>query len=73
MTKESGKFTVTVPDDYVMERVLEVQYGGDIEIESTLKDNDYFLLTVTLEDSVVTVSFRTTHYAIAIDPPEVRF
>jgi hypothetical protein len=64
---------VTVPDDYVMERVLAVRYGGDIEIESTLKDNDYFLLTVTLEDSVVTVSFRTAHYAIAIDPPEVRF
>lgn len=73
VTKESGKFTVTVPDDYVMERVLAVRYGGDIEIESTLKDNDYFLLTVTLEDSVVTMSFRTAHYAIAIDPPEVRF
>lgn len=73
VTKESGKFTVSVPETYAMAEILRLRHNGDVQIDNVLKDYDYFLLTVTLSDSVVTMSFRTANYAIVITPPEITF
>lgn len=73
VTKESGKFTVTVPDTYAMAEILRLRYNGDVQLDKALKDYDYFLLTVTMADSAVAMTFKTANYAIALIPPEIAF
>ena len=73
VTKERGKFTVTVPDTYAMAEILRLRYNGDVQLDKALKDYDYFLLTVTMADSIVSMTFKTANYAIALTPPEIAF
>ena len=47
LQKETDGFSLTLPDNFTVERAVETQYGGDIELESELSSEvSYFLLTV---------------------------
>ena len=50
-----------------------LRYNGDVQLDKALKDYDYFLLTVTMADSAVAMTFKTANYAIALTPPEIAF
>lgn len=58
LQKDSGGFTLTIPDDMTVESVISEKFGGVIELQDELSDeSSYFVIVVSSDDGDVILSF----------------
>lgn len=73
LEKQSGGFNLNVAKGFTVTGALAEQFGEEIELLSDLSaDKEYFVITVTLDESSVKLYF-STGYMICLDPPQIVF
>ena len=74
LQKEADSFSLTLPDHFTVEQAVEAKHGGDIELQSELRDDlCYFVLTVTSDESTVKMWFMFSDFTITLDTPQIVF
>ena len=72
--KSADGFTLSIPENFTVEKVIETKYGGDIEIQGDLNHNlCYFVITVSVDKTTVNLWFNFTELTITLDPPSIIF
>ena len=70
--KSAEGFTVTIPKGMTVQKAVEKQYGGEIELAEELELLKYFLIIVTIEKVSVVLPFGFL-MEITLDPPSIIF
>lgn len=70
--KSAEGFTVTIPNGMTVQKAVEKQYGGEIELTEEFELLNYFLITVTIEKVNVVLPFGFL-MEITLDPPSIIF
>lgn len=76
LQKKADGFSITIPDHFTVEQAVETQYGGDIELQNGYEiDTDlcYFVITVTSDESTVSLWFTFSDLTVTLDPPQIVF
>ena len=76
LQKRADGFSLTIPDHFTVEQAVETQYGGDIELQIGYEiDTDlcYFVITVTSDESTVSLCFAFFNLTVALDPSQIVF
>ena len=76
LQKKADGFSLTLPDHFTVEQAVETQYGGDIELQDGYEISDdlcYFVITVTSDESTVSLWFTFSDLTITLDPPQIVF
>lgn len=76
LQKKADGFSLTIPDHFTVEQAVETQYGGDIELQNGYEiDTDlcYFVITVTSDESTVSLWFTFSDFTVTLDPPQIIF
>lgn len=76
LQKKADGFSLTLPDHFTVEQAVETQYGGDIELQNGYEISDelcYFVITVTSDESTVSLWFTFSDLTISLDPPAIVF
>ena len=76
LQKKADGFSLTIPDHFTVEQAVETQYGGDIELQNGYEiDTDlcYFVITVTSDESTVSLWFMFSDLTVTLDPPQIVF
>lgn len=76
LQKKADGFSLTLPDHFTVEQAVETQYGGDIELQYGYEiDTDlcYFVITVTSDESTVSLCFAFFNLTVALDPSQIVF
>lgn len=76
LQKKADGFSLTIPDHFTVEQAVETQYGGDIELQNGYEiDTDlcYFVITVTSDESTVSLWFTFSDFTVTLDPPQIVF
>ena len=76
LQKKADGFSLTFPDHFTVEQAVETQYGGDIELQDGYEISDdlcYFVITVTSDESTVSLWFTFSDLTITLDPPQIVF
>lgn len=73
--KEETGFVLALPKDYGLKDIIQTKYSGQDIALGTFADKEYFLLTVTVEESSVSFWFgvKVSASGIAVDPPSIVF
>lgn len=73
MKTQSG-FTITFPENYSLQNVLESKYQSDVTLPDNMDNSlSYFILTITSGDSVVTIKLLPLLISIYISPTRIIF
>lgn len=70
--KSAEGFTVTIPKGMTVQKAVEKQYGGEIELTEELGMFEYFLITVTMDKESVVLPFKF-EMVITLDTPSIIF
>ena len=70
--KSAEGFTITIPKGMTVQKAVEKQYGGEIELTEDLAMLDYFLITVTMDKESVVLPFKF-EMVITLDTPSIIF
>lgn len=76
LQKKADGFSLTIPDYFTVEQAVETQYGGDIELQNGYEISDdlcYFVITVTSDESTVSLWFTFSDFTVTLDPPQIVF
>ena len=76
LQKKADGFSLTIPDHFTVEQAVEMQYGGDIELQNGYEISDelcYFVITVTSGESTVSLWFAFSDLTVTLDPPQIVF
>lgn len=76
LQKKADGFSLTIPDHFTVEQAVETQYGGDIELQNGYEiDTDlcYFVITVTSDESTVSLWFTFSGLTVMLNPPQIIF
>lgn len=76
LQKQSDGFSLTLPDHFTVEQAVEMQYGGDIELQNGYEISDdlcYFVITVTSGESAISLWFMFSDLIVTLDPPQIVF
>ena len=78
LQKKTDGFSLTFPNLFTVEQAVEMQYGGDIELQNGYEiDTDlcYFVIIVTSDESAVSLwfTFDVDVEGVALDPPQIIF
>ena len=76
LQKKADGFSLTIPDHFTVEQAVETQYGGDIELQNGYEISDdlcYFVITVTSDESTVSLWFTFSDLTVTLDPPQIVF
>lgn len=76
LQKKADGFSLTLPDHFTVEQAVETQYGGDIELQNGYEISDdlcYFVITVTSDESTVSLWFTFSGFTVTLDPPQIVF
>lgn len=76
LQKKADGFSLTIPDHFTVEQAVETRYGGDIELQNGYEiatDLCYFVITVTSDESTVSLWFTFSDFTITLDPPQIVF
>ena len=78
LQKKTDGFSLTFPNLFTVEQAVEMQYGGDIELQNGYEiDTDlcYFVIVVTSDESAVSLwfTFDVDVEGVALDPPQIVF
>lgn len=76
LQKKADGFSLTLPDHFTVEQAVETQYGGDIELQDGYEISDdlcYFVITVTSDESTVSLWFTFSDFTVTLDPPQIVF
>ena len=72
--KDTDGFTLTLPEGFTVEQAIEQKYGADIVLDQELQaDLNYFMIVVTVENSIVRIPFRFSDLTVTLDPPQIVF
>lgn len=74
LKKQADSFSLTIPEDFTVEKAIETKYGGNIELKDELQnDLCYFVITVTAETSSVNLNYLlySSVTDIEIKPPQI--
>ena len=76
LQKNADGFSLTMPEDYTVEKALEDKYGGEVWLKDELSDSTaYFVITVTVEKTSLNLwfTFGAEITGVTIDPPHIIF
>ena len=76
ITRDTGGFSIAVPERFTVKKAVEKKYGGEITLDGELNaENSYFVLTVTADTSAVKLwlIFSSDATGIFLDPPATVF
>ena len=76
LQKKADGFSLTIPDYFTVEQAVETQYGGDIELQNGYEISDdlcYFVITVTSDESTVSLWFTFSGLTVTLDTPQIVF
>lgn len=74
--KSTDSFTITIPDDFSVEKAVEEKFGAEIVLqdESDIQDDlCYFVLVVSVDESTVRLPFSFSAITITLSPSEIVF
>ena len=73
LEKQSGGLNLNVAKGFTVTGAVAEQFGGEIELLSELSaDKEYFVITVTFDESSVNLYF-STGYMLYLDTPQIVF
>ena len=73
---DGGGFSLTLPKDLTVEKVIEAKYGGDIQLQESLQSGvPYFVITVSDGENSLNMyfSFGAEVEGITLNPPQIVF
>ena len=76
LQKGSDGFSLTIPENFTVEKAIEIKYGGDIQLQKELQHGlYYFVITVTSEKRMVSLWFLFGEKidGITLSPPSIIF
>lgn len=74
LEKKADGFSLMFPDHFTVEQAVEAKHGGDIELQSELRDDlCYFVITVTSDESMVRLWFMFSDFTVTLDTPQIVF
>ena len=76
LKKSIDGFSLTLPQDFSVEKAIEVKNGGDIELQGELqKDVPYFVISVSSGNDVLDMYFMIgeSEMSITLNPPSIVF
>ena len=76
LQKNTDGFSLALPDHFTVEQAVETKYGGDIELQNGYEISDdlcYFVITVTSDESTVSLWFTFSDFTVTLDPPQIVF
>ena len=74
LEKSADGFSLTLPDHFTVEQAIEIKYGGDVSFEKELEsDKAYFVISVTSDESVVSLWFTFYDLTVTLNPPQIIF
>ena len=74
LKKDTDGFTFSIPENLTVEKAIETKYGGDIEIQEKLSSSlCYFVITVSVDETLINLWFNFTELTITLDPPSIIF
>lgn len=74
--KSADSFTLTLLDGFTVKQAIEEKYDADIVLKD---ENDlqtevcYFVIVVTVDESVVRLPFSFFDFTVMLDPPQIVF
>lgn len=72
--KDTDGFTLTLPEGFTVEQAIEQKYGADIVLDQELQaDLNYFMIVVTVEDSIVRIPFHFSDFTVTLDTTHIIF
>lgn len=76
LQKNADGFSLTMPEDYTVEKALEDKYGGEVWLKDELSGSTaYFVITVAVEKTSLNLwfIFGAEVTGITLDPPHIIF
>ena len=74
MQKQSDGFSLTIPEDFTVEKAIETKYNADIELKDEIQDNlCYFVITVSVDETAVNLWFSFNELTVTLDSPSIIF
>ena len=76
LQKQTDGFSLTIPEDFTVEKAIETKYGGDITLMDELSDSTaYFVITVSCDKNSVDLwfVFGAEVAGLIFDSPQIIF
>lgn len=76
LKKGTGGFSLTIPEDFTVEKAIEAKYGADIVFQDEIKNGlCYFIISVWVEKTSISLwfAFGGRVENITLDPPQIIF
>ena len=76
LKKDTESFSITIPENYTVEKAIRQKYGSQAEIQSELQnDLPYFIISVSVDESIVDLRFvfNVKAVGISLNPSEIVF
>ena len=72
LQKQTDGFSLTIPEDFTVEKAIETKYNADIELKDELQDNlCYFVITISVDETAVNLWFSFNELMITLDPSQI--
>ena len=74
LQKQTDGFSLTIPEDFTVEKAIETKYNADIELKDEIQDNlCYFVITVSVDKTAVNLWFSFNELTVTLNPPQIIF
>ena len=74
LQKQTDGFSLTIPEDFTVEKAIETKYNADIELQDELhNDLCYFVITVSVDKTAVNLWFSFNELTVTLNPPQIIF
>lgn len=74
LQKQTDGFSLTIPEDFTVEKAIETKYNADIELKDEIQDNlCYFVITVSVDETAVNLWFSFNELTVTLDSPSIIF
>lgn len=74
LQKQTDGFSLTIPEDFTVEKAIETKYNADIELQDELhNDLCYFVITVSVGKTAVNLWFSFNELTVTLAPPQIIF
>ena len=74
LSQNSDGFSLTIPEDFTVEKAIETKYNADIELKDELRsDLCYFMITVSVDKTAVNLWFNFNELTVTLNPSQIIF